>query len=78
MLAGVGLLAVLDGTILSSTPNLARLVLATVVTVLVGGFILAVWRSNSRMEKAAADAEKNARGGGKSPGGGRPMTKESA
>ena len=58
MLAGAGLLALLDGTILSPTPNLARVVFALAVTVVVGGFILAVWRSNSRQERAAADLEK--------------------
>jgi hypothetical protein len=55
MLAGVALLAVLDGTILSVTPDLVREAFALVVTVLVGGFIVAVWRSNSRLEKASAD-----------------------
>ena len=66
MLAGVGLLAVLDGTIISATPNLTRAVIALAVTVVVGGFIVAVWRSNSRLEKAAAaDPEKSAQGRGK-------------
>lgn len=55
MLAGVALLAVLDGTILSVTPDLAREVVALAVTLVVGGFIVAVWRSNSRLEKAAGD-----------------------
>ncbi len=54
MLAGVGLLAVLDGTIISATPDLTRAAFALAVTVVVGGFILAVWRSNSRLEKAVA------------------------
>jgi len=73
MLAGVGLLAVLDGTILSATPNLARAVFALAVTAVVGGFILAVWRSNSKLEKAAAaDLEKSARGKGKPAAGDRP------
>ena len=71
MLAGVGLLAVLDGTILSASPNLARAGFALVVTVLVGGFIIAVWRSNSRMEKAAAGQGENVQGG-KPAAGGRP------
>jgi len=73
MLAGVGLLAVLDGTIISATPDLTRAAFALAVTVVVGGFILAVWRSNSRLEKAAAvDAEKSAQGRGKPAGGDRP------
>jgi hypothetical protein len=66
MLFGAGLLAVLDGTILSATPNLTREVFALAVTLVVGGFILAVWRSNSKLEKAAAASpEKGARGKGK-------------
>jgi hypothetical protein len=66
MLFGAGLLAVLDGTILSATPNLTREVFALAVTLVVGGFILAVWRSNSRLEKAAAARPENgARGKGK-------------
>lgn len=63
MLAGVGLLAVLDGTILSATPNLARAAFAVAVTVVVGGFIIVVWRSNSRIEKAASDQEKSVQSG---------------
>jgi len=54
MLAGAGLLALLDATIISPSPDLAREAIAIVVTVLVGGFIIAVWRSNSKMEKAAS------------------------
>jgi hypothetical protein len=55
MLASLALLAVLDGTILSVTPNLVREVFALAITVVVGGFIALVWRSNSRLEKAAGD-----------------------
>lgn len=55
MLAGLALLAVLDGTILSVNINLVREALALGITVVVGGFIAAVWRSNSRLEKAAND-----------------------
>ncbi|HEV2389272.1 MAG TPA: hypothetical protein VGS04_00970 [Nitrososphaerales archaeon] len=55
MLAGLALLAVLDGTILSANINLVREVFALGITVVVGGFIAAVWRSNSRLEKAASD-----------------------
>lgn len=54
MLAGVALLAVLDGTILSVNINLVREAFALGITVVVGGFIAAVWRSNSKLEKAAA------------------------
>ena len=52
MLAGAALLAVLDGTIIAPGPSLTRDVIALGVTVLVGGFIVVVWRSNSRLEKA--------------------------
>ena len=63
MLAGLGLLVVLDGTIISATPDLAREVFALAVTIVVGGFIAVVWRSNSRLEKAAAAGpEKGAQG----------------
>ena len=65
MLAGLALLAVLDATIVSATPNLTRLVLAGVVTVVVVGFIAAVWRSNSRLEKAAIGSPKDGRSSGK-------------
>jgi len=58
MLASLALLAVLDGTILSVTPNLVREVFALGITVVVGGFIASVWRSNSRLEKAAGDRPK--------------------
>jgi hypothetical protein len=54
MLAGLALLLVLDGTIILPGPDLVRGVLALAVTLVVGGFIVAVWRANSRMEKAAA------------------------
>jgi hypothetical protein len=65
MLAGLALLAVLDGTIISATPDLVREVFALAVTIVVGGFIAAVWRSNSRLEKAAAAVpEKSAQGKG--------------
>ena len=55
MLAGVALLAVLDGTILSVNLNVVREAFALLITVLVGGFIVAVWRSNSRLEKAPSE-----------------------
>jgi hypothetical protein len=54
MVFGAALLAVLDGTILSATPDLARVLIALVVTLVVGGFIVGVWVSNVKMEKAAA------------------------
>jgi len=75
MLFGAALLAVLDGTIVSATPNLTREVLALAVTLVVGGFIVSVWLSNSKLEKAAAaNPEKGARGKGK-PAAGERSTK---
>jgi hypothetical protein len=72
MLFGAALLAVLDGTILSATPDLTRVVFALAVTLVVGGFILVVWRSNSRLEKAAvANPGKGGRGKGKPDAGDR-------
>jgi hypothetical protein len=72
MLFGLGLLVVLDGTILSATPNLTRELFALAITLIVGGFILAVWRSNSRLEKAAAaDPKRDARTKGKPAAGDR-------
>jgi hypothetical protein len=69
MLAGVALLAVLDATILSATPDLVREVFALAVTVVVGGFIAAVWRSNSKLEKTGAvGPEKGAKDKGKAAG----------
>jgi len=75
MIGAAGLLAVLDGVILSEAPDLSRIALALVVTAIVGGAIAATWRSNVKIEKAAANTEKNAKGGGKAPLGGRPTTK---
>ena len=75
MLFGAALLAVLDGTIVSATPNLTREVLALAVTLVVGGFIVSVWLSNSKLEKAAAaNPEKGAHGKGK-PAAGERSTK---
>jgi hypothetical protein len=54
MLAGAGLLLLLDLGIVSATPDLARELLALVVTALVGGFIVWAWMSNTKLEKAAA------------------------
>jgi len=68
MLAGAGLLAVLDGTILSASPSTTRALLALAVTLIVGGFILAVWRSNSKLEKAA-DGGRSQSGEKPPPGG---------
>jgi hypothetical protein len=64
MLAGLALMVVLDAIIISPGPNLARGILALVVTVVVGGFVLATWLTNSRMEREAA--QKGGNGEGKS------------
>jgi hypothetical protein len=57
MLAGAGLLALLDGTILSVSIDAVRVALALVLTLFVGGFIVAVWRSNTKLEKSGALAK---------------------
>jgi hypothetical protein len=62
MLAGLALLLVLDGTIILPGPDLVRGIVALAVTVVVGGFILAVWVSNSRMEKSAGQKGGNGEG----------------
>lgn len=51
MLAGAALLAVLDGVIVSASPDLARAIIALILTLVVGGFIVGVWRSNSKLER---------------------------
>lgn len=56
MLVGAALLVVLDGTILAG-PGATRAILAVIVTVLVGGFIIATWISNTRLEKASSGRE---------------------
>jgi hypothetical protein len=79
MVASAGLLVVLDAAILSATPDLTRIAVALVVTLVVGGSILAIWRSNLRLERAAADAEKKSAKGGKKPvAGGRPGAKKAS
>lgn len=61
MIAAGAFLAVLDAVILSAEPDLTRTAFALVVTMAVGWVIVATWRSNTRIEKAAADTKKNAR-----------------
>jgi hypothetical protein len=54
--------------IVSATPNLTRIALALVVSLVVGYAILNIWRSNSKLEKAPADLEKGPPGKSKPPG----------
>jgi hypothetical protein len=54
MLTGLALMVVLDAIIISPGPNLAREILALVVTMVVGGFVLSTWLTNSRMEREGA------------------------
>lgn len=63
MLAAAGLLFLLDIGIISATPDTARELFALALTVVVGGFIVAVWRTNSRTEKLQAGGT----GGGPAP-----------
>lgn len=69
MLAGIALLAILDASIVSVTPDPTRIAIAFIVTLAVGGFILAVWRSNSKLEKAV-DVRNGTGGSRKSTTGG--------
>lgn len=57
MITSAALLLLLDAGILSETPDLVRIEFALAVTLVVGGFILAVWRSNTRLERAASERE---------------------
>lgn len=55
MAGAAGLLALLDAAILSASPDLTRMELALAVTVVVGVAIAAIWRTNSRLERASAE-----------------------
>jgi hypothetical protein len=66
MFAAAAFLAILDAVILSSAPDLTRTAFALAVSLVVGYAILMIWRSNSKLEKAA-DLEKGPSGRGKPP-----------
>ena len=55
MLTGAAFLVLLDGIILSPGLSTVREVIALALTLFVGGFIVAVWISNTKLEKAGAD-----------------------
>ena len=63
MLASAALLLVLDGAILSTSPNTVREAFALVVTLVVGGFIVATWVATSKLEKKDAGASSQGRSG---------------
>jgi hypothetical protein len=74
MAGAAALLAILDAVIISTSPNLTRVGFALVVTLIVGYIIIMIWRSNSRLEKAAANQKKGPAPGGKPPAGRRSGT----
>ena len=57
MVTAAAFLVLLDAVIISPTPNSARFAFALLVTVVVGFAILRIWRSNTKIERAAADLE---------------------
>jgi len=58
MLLAAAFLVLLDAAILSSNPTEDRLALAVGVTAVVGFVIAEIWRSNVRIERAAAAGAK--------------------
>lgn len=54
MLTGAAFLALLDGIILSPGLSTVREVIALALTLFVGGFIVAVWISNTKLENRQA------------------------
>ena len=70
MVTAAAFLILLDAVIVSATPNLTRLAFALVVSIVVGYAILSIWRSNSRIEKASSDPQKDKSGGSGRPAGG--------
>jgi hypothetical protein len=75
MVAAAAFLAILDAVIISANPNLTRIAFALIVSLVVGYAVFNIWRSNSKLEKASADADKGPSGGGRAPVGGGPKTK---
>jgi hypothetical protein len=78
MVTAAAFLVLLDAIIISATPNSTRIAFALVVTVAVGFAILRIWRSNTRIEKAARDLDQGAPAGGKPSAGDGPRKKNQA
>ncbi len=70
MVAAAAFLAILDAVILSATPSTTRIAFALVVTIVVGYAIFMIWRSNMKLERAAAEPEKSSSGRSKPTAGG--------
>ena len=51
MLTGAAFLAILDAVILSPGPDAVRDVIALALTLFVGGFIIWVWVTNTKIER---------------------------
>jgi hypothetical protein len=68
MAAAAAFLVLLDAAIISATPNLTKIAFAVVVSLVVGYVIFRIWRSNSKLEKSSAAAEKGPAEGGKAGG----------
>jgi hypothetical protein len=71
MLTAAAFLALLDAVIISAAPNTTRIAFALAVTAIVGVAILRIWRSNTRIEKAANNAGNDSSAGNNPPGTGR-------
>ncbi len=78
MVTAAAFLVLLDAVIISATPDSTRIAFALVVTIVVGVAILRIWRSNTRIERAAADLEQGASAGRRPPAGNGPAKKRQA
>lgn len=78
MVAAAGFLVLLDAVIVSAAPSPTRIAFALVVTLLVGGAIIKIWRSNTRIEKAGSRLEQGASAGNKPSGSDRQAKKRRA
>jgi hypothetical protein len=63
MLTAFGLLVILDAIILSASPDMTRITIAIIVTLIVVIFVAVTWRRNSGLEKKTAPARKRDPGG---------------
>ena len=68
MITAAAFLALLDAVIISAAPNTTRILFALAVTAVVGVAILRIWRSNTKIEKAANNSGRDSSAGSKPPG----------
>jgi hypothetical protein len=59
MLTGAAFLVLLDAIILAPGPDTVREVIALALTLFVGGFVVWVWVTNTRIEKAREQKEQS-------------------